>query len=70
MRPDGVVRFIPLIAGLFFLGCAVWAFQTGKIISTWGQFAYRPSAIYWITLAIFTLLGVLNLVVGVRIIFR
>ncbi len=51
-------------AAIVLLGYSSWALATGEVISTWFQTAYRPSAIYWITVLAMLILGIANLVAG------
>jgi len=62
-------RVITIAGGLLLLLYGLWALHSGIVISTWGRMAYRPSAIFWITVIAFLLLGGLNLVIGVRSFF-
>ena len=64
-RKPGVAWFT-FIAGLLLLGYGAWALHTGSVISTWGQMAYRPNVIYWITVAAFEILGGANVLFGFR----
>ncbi|MBM3286152.1 MAG: hypothetical protein FJY88_02215 [Candidatus Eisenbacteria bacterium] len=60
-------RLIPIVAGVLFLAYGLYALHSGRIISTWGRFSYRPNAIYWITTGAFLLLGVMNLIMGLKV---
>jgi len=59
-------RTISLVFGLLFLGWGIWALQSGKVISTWGQMAHRPSLFYWVVTLSLLSIGLLNLVVAFR----
>jgi hypothetical protein len=64
------MRLITIGIGGLILAYGVYALYSGKIISTWARFAYRPSPIYWITVAALVLLGGLNVLFGIRSFFR
>ena len=53
-------RLVALVAGLLFLAYGLWALYSGRVISTWGQTAYRPNVFYWIATVAFLLLGVVS----------
>ena len=64
------LRLITLgVGGLLFI-YALYALRSGKVISTWARFAYRPSPIYWITVLALLLMGGLSLYFGIRSFFR
>ena len=59
-------RLIPLVAGVLLGGYGLWALRSGKVISTWGQMAHRPSVFYWVVTLALLLLGGLNLFMALR----
>ena len=61
-RPMLTMRLVTFAAGVLFLAYAAYALSSGRVISTWGSTAHRPSVIYWVTTTAFVLLGAANLV--------
>ncbi len=61
---------VPLVLGTLILAYGLWALRSGRVISTWGQMAYRPSVIYWVTTIALILVGILNVAFGVRLLAR
>lgn len=70
MHPKTMMRIITLGGGSLLLAYGLWALCSGKVISTWARFAYRPSVIYWITVLAFLLLGIFNIAFGIRSFLR
>ena len=63
-------RWVPLIAGVLLLAYGGFALHSGRVISTWGQWNYRPGFLYWVTTLVFVGAGIANLVVAVRMWLR
>jgi hypothetical protein len=59
-------RLIPFVAGVLLGGYGLWALFSGRVISTWGQMAQRPSIFYWVVTLALLLLGGLNLFMALR----
>jgi hypothetical protein len=60
------LRLFVIAAGLIITAYGLYALYSGSVISTWWQLAHRPSVIYWITVAALLLVGVANVVFGLR----
>ena len=64
------LRVLRISAGAVLLTAGLWGLFSGKMLTTWAQIAYRPSIIYWITVIALIVLGVANIVVGIRSLFQ
>jgi hypothetical protein len=60
-------QIISLVAGTLLLGYGLRALRSGRVFSTWGQIAHRPSVIYWITVGAIVLLALVNFVFALRV---
>jgi hypothetical protein len=63
-------RLVLTALGALIFGYGLWALYSGRVLITWGRFADRPDAIYWITVACLLLLGGANVMAGLRQLFR
>ena len=61
MEPKIGFAWLTFSAGLLLLGYGLWSLYLGKAISAWAM-VYRPSAIYWVTVGAFILLGGANVI--------
>ena len=64
--PAMTVKQVMLVSGAAISAYAAYALYSGSVISTWGQFANRPGAVYWVTVSLLMLLGLANLWTAIR----
>ena len=56
--------------GGLLLAYGLWGLSSGRIISTWARFEYRPSVQYWITVIALVGIGGMNVLLGIRMLVR
>jgi hypothetical protein len=59
-------RLVLTALGALIFGYGLWALYSGRVLITWGRFADRPDALYWITVACLLLLGGMNVLAGLK----